>query len=86
MVVLTIRDYALFESAINPTTQARNKLKAARHHLERGIDKGEIARTLSDEAVWEAYGALLRAEELTEHARGLMRECIEHTKERFPDE
>lgn len=86
MVVLTIRDYALFESAINPTTQAINKLKEVRHHLERGIDKGEIARTLSDEAVWEAYGALLRAEELTEHARELMRECIKYTNERFPDE
>lgn len=86
MVVLSIRDYELFKSAINPTTQARNKLKVARHHLERGIDKGEIARTLSDEAVWEAYGALLRAEELTEHARELMRECIDHTDERFPDE
>lgn len=86
MVVLTIRDYALFESAINPTTQARNKLKVARHHLECGIAKGEITRSLSDEAVWEAYGALLRAEELTEHARELMRECIEYTEEMFPDE
>lgn len=86
MAVLSNRDYAPFESAISPTTQARNKLKTARHHLECGITKDEITHSLSDEAVWEAYGALPRAEELTEHARELMRECIEYTKEMFPDE
>ncbi len=86
MVVLSNRDYALFESAINPTTQARNKLKVARKHLECGIAKVEITYSPSEEALWEAYGALLRAEELAEHARELMRECIEYTEEMFPDE